>query len=125
MLILNPSLSPITVSKNENLGMAQPIDMKGVHVLEQSPRSNLKQNSQHIIQKIISKLPDIPSTQKESLHELLTEFQDVIHDGNNIGRTQITQHRINTGDAKPIRQPARRLPYHHREDLKTMIDDMF
>ena len=32
VLILNPSLSPITVSKNENLGMAQPIDVKGVHV---------------------------------------------------------------------------------------------
>ena len=71
-----------------------------------------------------SKQPDIPSTQKESLRELLTEFQDVIDDGNNIGKTQITQHRINTGDAKPIRQPARRLPYHHREDVKTMIDDM-
>ena len=90
MLILNPSLSPITVSKNENLGMAQPIDMKGVHVLEQSPRSNLKQNCQHIIQKMISKLPDIPSTQKKSLRALLTEFQDVIDDGNNIGRTQIS-----------------------------------
>ena len=124
VLILNPSLSPITVSKNENLGMAQPIDVKGVHVLEQSSHSNLKQNSQHIIQKMISKLPDIPSAQKELLRELLTEFQDVIDDGNNIGKTEITQHRINTGDAKPIRQPARRLPYHHREDVKTMIDDM-
>ena len=84
VLILNPSLSPITVSKNENLGMAQPIDVKGVHVLEQSPHSNLKQNSQHIIQKMISKLPDIPSAQKESLRELLTEFQDDIDDGNNM-----------------------------------------
>ena len=43
---------------------------------------------------MISKLPDIPSAQKELLCELLTEFQDVIDDGNNIGKTQITQHRI-------------------------------
>ena len=49
---------------------------------------------------MISKLPDIPSAQKKSLHKL-TEFQDVIDDGNNMGRTQITKHQINTGDGKP------------------------
>ena len=34
------------------------------------------------------------------------------------------KHKVNTGDAPPIHQQARRMPYHQRETVKKMLDDM-
>ena len=41
-----------------------------------------------------------------------------------IGRTSFVKHKINTGDAKPIKQVPRRLPYSKRENTCQMISDM-
>ena len=46
--------------------------------------------------------------QHQSVHILLLEFEDVFASSpSDMGRTSWTQHRINTGDSPPIRQPAR------------------
>jgi predicted aspartyl protease len=40
------------------------------------------------------------------------------------GRTNIVQHRINTGNIKPIRQPPRRLPPAKHQEVTQMVDKM-
>ena len=40
------------------------------------------------------------------------------------GRTHLVYHKIDTGDAVPIRQSARRLPYFQREEVRKTIEDM-
>ena len=39
-----------------------------------------------------------------------------------IGRTGVLKHRIPTGDALPIRQPLRRVPYHMQKEMDEHID---
>ncbi|XP_033756118.1 uncharacterized protein LOC117338864 [Pecten maximus] len=49
--------------------------------------------------------------QIESVTSLLHEFQDIfVDDSGTLGQTDVTTHKIETHDAKPIKVPARRVP---------------
>jgi hypothetical protein len=59
------------------------------------------------------------------LKELLTEYEDSFaRDDEGYGRTNKVYHRIDTGDARPIRQPPRRIPLAKQAEVKEMLDDM-
>ena len=59
------------------------------------------------------------------LQNLLLEFSEVISTGGgDLGRTSLTQHRINTGLLQPIKQPIRRLPFQWRQHVRGLLDDM-
>ena len=68
---------------------------------------------------------DLTPEQSQELQYLLREFSDVLR--KDPGRTTITEHRIDTGLAPPIRLPPYRLPhaYHQTvlEELKQMEQD--
>ena len=50
------------------------------------------------------------------------DFSDAISVGDgDLGRTGLLRHKINVGDAPPIRQQARRLPFHQRDMAQKMI----
>lgn len=56
---------------------------------------------------------------------LLEEFRDAFAvNDEDCGRTDLVQHRINTGDTIPIRQRPRRLPLAKREEVYGLIQDM-
>ena len=62
---------------------------------------------------------------KAKLLELLLEYQDVfLVADNTLGRCTVYPHTINTGDAVPIKQAARRLPFHRRVALQSLLADM-
>ena len=55
----------------------------------------------------------------------MSEYSDVIAQGpDDLGRTKVLQHYIDTKDATPIRQPARRVPLPHRETVHNLLTDM-
>jgi hypothetical protein len=59
------------------------------------------------------------------LEELLADYQDVFETGSgDRGRTEEVYHRINTGDARPIRQPPRRLPLAKQSLINDLLEDM-
>ena len=59
------------------------------------------------------------------LTDLLNEYQDVFATSKNpFSRTSITQHRIVTGETKPIKQAPRRLPLHLKEKAEEEIEKM-
>ena len=56
---------------------------------------------------------------------LLLEYADVFaKSADDMGRTGLVKHRINIGDAQPIRQRARRLPIHQRKEEQALIKEM-
>ncbi|CAH8866152.1 unnamed protein product [Trichobilharzia szidati] len=55
---------------------------------------------------------------------LLQEYSDVFDDGHAMGRTNVVQHEIKTGDNLPIRVPPRCVPVHYQQQLDSMITDM-
>ena len=56
------------------------------------------------------------------LATLLDNFQDVLH--NRPGHTTLIEHRITSGDARPVREPPYRIPYAYRETVQLELKDM-
>ncbi len=57
--------------------------------------------------------------------ELLLKHQTVFaKDDNDLGHTDVMQHHIDTGEAKPIRQPPRRLPLAQHGDCEKEVQSM-
>jgi len=68
---------------------------------------------------------DMTIVQKKQVASLLNKYQGVFSTSDNdIGRTGIIKHQIPTGDATPIRQPMRRVPYHQQKEVDRQIQTM-
>lgn len=62
---------------------------------------------------------------RESLVKLLTEFSDIFSKGPlDMGKTDIVNHKIDTGNSAPIRQPLRRVPFSKRKEVEKMVNEM-
>ena len=62
---------------------------------------------------------------KTQLIELLKEFRDMFSSGpNDLGSTSITTHKIDVGEAIPVKQRPRRLPIKQREEANKLIEEM-
>jgi len=67
--------------------------------------------------------PMLNETQKCQLKDLMHEFKDVFNDIT--GRTNLVEHKIDVGDAKPIRQRLYRIPWAQRDAVKRESDQNF
>ena len=69
--------------------------------------------------------PSVNENEKEILSKLLNEYADVFSKGEfDLGNTSITQHRINTGDSPPIKDPLRRQPYAMVPEIEKQVQQM-
>ena len=78
-----------------------------------------------IIHQLVSCAQGVTQKERQQLTDLLTKFESILSDReDDLGRTHLVYHKIDTGDAVPIRQSARRLPYFQREEVRKTIEDM-
>jgi hypothetical protein len=69
--------------------------------------------------------PHLGGGEFQELEELLAKYEDIFAvDSEDHGRTNKVYHRIDTGDARPIRQPPRWLPQAKQAEVSEMLDDM-
>ena len=62
---------------------------------------------------------------QERLKGLLYHYCDVISTGeDDLGVTEVTKHSINTQGSSPLHIPPRRLPFHKRQEVKKLLDNM-
>jgi len=78
------------------------------------------------VQKLIDGVDDsIPESTCLTLKAILKEHADVFsQDENDLGRTDIIMHHIDTADSSPVRQPLRRFPPAHIEAISDHVDNM-
>ncbi|UYV85140.1 hypothetical protein LAZ67_X004709 [Cordylochernes scorpioides] len=63
--------------------------------------------------------------QQKKLEHLLCQYEDVFATSpKDVGRTNVTQHRIDTGGATPVKQLPRRLPMTRRDEVAKLIEEM-
>ncbi|GBM17553.1 Retrovirus-related Pol polyprotein from transposon 297 [Araneus ventricosus] len=63
--------------------------------------------------------------QRTAVRKLLNEFQNLFSTCDaDVGRCNMTQHRINTGDHPPIKQYPRRLPLARKEEADHLVKEM-
>ena len=65
---------------------------------------------------------DMPSDVHPSLKPVLEEFKDLF--SQQLGRTNVTEHMIDTGDALPIKIPPRQIPFHYVDKVHAQLEDM-
>lgn len=62
---------------------------------------------------------------KKQVKAFLLRYGSLFAKSNNdLGKPYIVKHKIDTGDARPIKQPVRRAPVHLSKDIKRNIDEM-
>ena len=66
--------------------------------------------------------PSLSPPERCTLLETLMQYSDVFDPS--LGHTTVITHKIDTGDAAPIRQYPRRLPYAYREETDKQVSEM-
>ena len=126
--IVNYSQNPVTLHPNTVIGQYQSF-------YEQIPRtvddeSNTHEKSAPDVPVLLSYLfsrcsASLSSEASVEFASLLRRYSSVFSQSpDDIGRTDLVQHRINTGMALPIRQLVRRLPFGKRDTKKAEIQKM-
>ena len=68
---------------------------------------------------------DLTQDQFQQLEQLICDNVDVFAlDDSELGCTSFVQHRIDTGDQPPIKQPIWRVPFVYRNKIAEMVEDM-
>uniref|UniRef100_A0A2C9KYW7 Peptidase A9 domain-containing protein n=1 Tax=Biomphalaria glabrata TaxID=6526 RepID=A0A2C9KYW7_BIOGL len=91
---------------------------------EGSTNTVAKESAQ--IHKILTKMEENLSMEEYNKSEkLILEFMDIMpNDENDCGRTNLVQHSIDTGNARPIRKPSRRLQLAKQQEALDMLERM-
>lgn len=133
--VINYTDKDVTLSKGKTIGTCEPYQ-------EQTPRNcvRLTKPGQNISDKEHNTNAQVPEhlsdlversskhlnlEQIEILASLLIKYQNVFSEtSDDIGRTNLVTHRINTGNAIPIRQRPRRMPIGKRDIEKKEVQRM-
>jgi hypothetical protein len=68
---------------------------------------------------------NLNTQQKEEFRRLMKKFEEIfVRTKNELGRTNVVKHKINTGDAKPIKQKPYRAVGHRKQVIKEEIEKM-
>ena len=129
--LLNPTAESVTLYKRQKIGMLQEAEEElepclGVSTIQ---TGNLAENikaKREMLWKLVEG-GDGPLTEanKEQLFYLLGEYADIFAiSKEDLGRTAKVQHRINTGNSHPIRQPLRRIPPAKWEEVRQLLKEM-
>ena len=80
---------------------------------------------EHLREMFEGSIVHLQPDEKKQFETLLSKYQDVFAKSkDDLGCTNKVKHKINTGNANPIRQPPRRQPYGKREVERTEVEKM-
>lgn len=130
--VLNPTDNKVNLIKNKSVANLQAVD----YILENyeyetsgkqnqdemSINSNLANHLKSLLTNVSNKLSIV---EKNELENFLLQYSDIfVGPDGELGRTDLTAHKIDTGDAKPIKLTPRRLPIFQRDVAECKIESM-
>jgi hypothetical protein len=121
--VLNMGKDEVLVAAGTVLADLQP----ALNVEEPVKLQGLPEARLQLINELVAGLDEeVPDSIRNQLKQMLETYSAVFSTSeHDLGRTNVAKHEINTGDAKPIRQPLRRHPPAHlaaiQEHVSTML----
>ena len=89
------------------------------------PPSTPTERSQQLLDRLNVAWNAISAEEGYKLTSLIDEYNDVFAiNPMEVGRTDLVQHRIDTGGQAPLRQPPRRIPFSLRAKVEKMVQEM-
>ena len=127
--LVNASKKVVTVYKGQKIGELQ--DLVTPESVNDEDYSQFKVNligeeGVSIEERIKTNVLDgCKSEQRQTLYNLLVEYKDIISTGSHdLGRTNLVNHRLDTGNAIPFKSALGRLAFAQRDDAKENIQVM-
>ncbi|GBM33848.1 Retrovirus-related Pol polyprotein from transposon 297, partial [Araneus ventricosus] len=112
--VLNLDHKPQTIDKGAVIATCEPV--VDIVARPQEFSESLRLPS------ILENLEGLHEEQRTAVKELLQEFQNLFSTSDSdVGRCNMTQHRINTGNHPPIKQYPRRLPLAKKEEAERLV----
>ena len=124
--MVNPSAQPVKIFRRTKLADFERVDndLATFEIGKNSPSSDASSSYDRQQPKDYSEFPDLSNSilndeEKVKFKNLFNEYRNVFaFPGDQLGRTSLVQHVIDTGDATPIKQR----PYRVSPDVKREID---
>ncbi|UYV73203.1 K02A2.6-like [Cordylochernes scorpioides] len=123
--VVNLYDSARAIKKGSCLGNAEPaVLIKRNHPVMQKSKSadNVPDHLQQVWEETKKELQ--PGQQRELATLLATYNKIFAKSSEDYGRTDLTRHRINTGESNPIKQAPHRIPLARRQEAETLVKEM-
>ena len=118
----------MVVNKDVRVGVIKPVTDSDIVCSIESTKSNRHvghSECAHLIELMLQNTEHLSSYHKSQGVALLQEFEDVIaKSDDDLGQTSLSFHTIDTEDNQPIRQHARRLPFHQHKEVSELVNSM-
>jgi len=129
--IINPSFQPVKIYRRTRLADFEEMDSSiATFELNSKHSEHLPMSSGNMSQSDYSDLPDLSDStlsdgDKAKFRDLFSKYRDVFaFSDNQLGRTSLVQHTIDTGDALPIKQRPYRTTPENRREIDRQVGDM-
>ena len=125
--VINLGKSIRVLKQGVTVGRVTPIDDTDLEPTKAKPVSSLPQQEvpEHLTDLLQRSTKDLPVTEHSKVRQLLMDYQDIFSTGGtDLGRTSVVKHDINTGDAPPIKQQARRVPFTQHAEIDKQVKEM-
>ena len=132
--MVNPSAQPVKIFRRTKLADFERVDndLATFEIGKNSPSSDAQHNSSDDLQqpKDYSEFPDLSNSilnddEKVKFKNLFNKYRNVFaFPGDQLGRTSLVQHVIDTGDAMPIKQRPYRVSPDVKKEIDRQVDEM-
>ena len=132
--VINPHLTPIRVEADTSIGTLQEakkiVPLRATSVLDETDSTRNGRNRVRVVPSHLQPLldeaeQDLTATQYLQLQDLLMNYQEIfLGPEGELGHTSLSEHTIDTGDARPIKQPPRRVPLAQKTVVEAEINTM-
>ena len=132
--MVNPSAQPVKIFRRTKLADFERVDndVATFEIGKNSPSSDAQHNSSDDLQqpKDYSEFPDLSNSilnddEKVKFKNLFNKYRNVFaFPGDQLGRTSLVQHVIDTGDAMPIKQRPYRVSPDVKKEIDRQVDEM-
>ena len=125
--VLNVSDEPVTLYAGTVVASLQPVEVPtGVNATDQGAIPEVDDGKRQLLWQLVEGCStDLSASDRDIFYSLLLKHADIFASSTvDFGRTDKVRHSIDTGTAPPIRQPARRISPHRREEVKTLLEQM-
>ena len=124
VIFINQKRHPVTVEKGKLIGIVERVNVVNVvansHVVSKLADINTKLAKDMV--KVDSKLPE---KQLNKIHKLISEYDHIFSkDKNDLGYYNESEFKIETGNEKPVKSKAYRVPFAQQANIDNMVDEM-
>jgi hypothetical protein len=126
VLLINQKRHPVVIEKDQNLGYAERIKMVNVVKGSQQEKVVEKLNEKAIrAVELVQIDKRLTKEQLETVKGIIDKYDHVFaKDKDDLGFNDDMKFEINTGEEKPIKSRAYRVPYSQKDNVNSMIDEM-